>query len=158
VNGAWRAFLARVIREEHATCSRPDDLAHGFNEFVFVGESACLELRVELPAAHGKLEAASLGGNHDETTDRALKTRQELGRQTDGLRFVVSKCTVFERDIHGGAPYSSQRRRSVTNFPPIRTGHHGLGFARPQEVERLAGMDDAIINTGVCADCQYAHC
>ena len=60
-----------------------DDLAHGFNEFVFVGESACLELRVELPAAHRKLEAASLGGNHDETTDLALKTRQELGRQTD---------------------------------------------------------------------------
>jgi hypothetical protein len=54
--------------------SRPDRLADCFNEFVFVGKRARLELGIELRAAHCKLETASSGGNHDEMTDGALVT------------------------------------------------------------------------------------
>jgi hypothetical protein len=85
--------------------SSPERFADRFNQLVFVGELARLELGVELPAAHGKFEAASCGGNHDESTNGALVTRQKLGRQTDGLGFIVSKCAVFERDIHESSPY-----------------------------------------------------
>ena len=52
--------------------SSPDRLADGCDQFVFVGELACLEFGIELLAAHGQLEAASSGGNHDEATDGAL--------------------------------------------------------------------------------------
>jgi hypothetical protein len=84
--------------------SSPDHRADGFNEFVLVGECARLELRVELLAVNYQLEAAPFGGNHDETTDRAFVPTQELGRQTDGFRLIVSKRAVFERDIHGSSP------------------------------------------------------
>jgi hypothetical protein len=63
------------IRRSVLVGSSPDRLADGFNQFVFIGERARFELRIELRAAHRKLEAASCGGNHDETTDRALVTK-----------------------------------------------------------------------------------
>jgi uncharacterized protein (DUF433 family) len=55
--------------------SSPDRLADGFDQFDFVGELARLEFGIELFAAHGQLEAASGGGNHDEATDAALVSR-----------------------------------------------------------------------------------
>jgi hypothetical protein len=115
---AWMSSMrsSRHVEPARASlqaCSSPDRLADGFNEFVFVGELACLELGIELLAAHGQLEAASCGGNHDEVSDDALVTRQEFGRQTDSLGFIVSKGTIFERDIHGSTP-------DLVRRPPAR--------------------------------------
>jgi hypothetical protein len=54
--------------------SSPNRLADCFNQLIFVGERTRLELGIDLCAAHGKLETASSGGNHDETADGALVT------------------------------------------------------------------------------------
>ena len=54
--------------------SSPDRLADCFNEFVFVGEGARLELGIEFRTSHRKLEAAACGRNHDKATDGALVT------------------------------------------------------------------------------------
>ena len=162
-----RAALRKCL-EAFLLGPSPDRLADCFNEFVFVGELARLELGIELLAAHGKLEAASCRGNHDETTDRALVTRQELGRQTDGLRLVVSKCTVFERDIHGGSPSPVCRPPAIPsrlaascssviiNFSHHVdvTGYQNASFPERQTPERLgnslsASRDVAVAKTSL---------
>src|SRR5262249_53080474 len=94
---------AGACRKELGTWpSSPDDLSHGLNQLILIRKCPGLSLRVERLAAHGQLEAAPLRGNHHEATDLALEVRQELGRQTDGLRLVVSKRAVFEDYFHLG--------------------------------------------------------
>ena len=111
--------------------SSPDRLADCVNQVIFVGKLARLELGIQRLATHGELEAASAGRNHHETTDGALVTRQELGRQTDGLRLVVSKCTVFERDIHFGSPYPCRRSPARPDCPDASCASVIIVSSRP---------------------------
>jgi hypothetical protein len=82
---------------------------HGLDQLVFVGEFPRLELGVQPLAAHRQLEASPFRRDHHVAADLALVARQELGRQTDGLRLVVSEGAVFENDFHRAPPSSGSR-------------------------------------------------
>jgi hypothetical protein len=71
----------------------PSPLFHGFelsDQGLFIGELAGVQLRVDQLAVDGQLEAAAAAGDQFQVLDLLLEGCQQLGRQTDGLRFVVS--------------------------------------------------------------------
>jgi hypothetical protein len=47
------------------------------------------------------LEAASIGRDQDQGLDVALESLEQLLRQTDGMRLVVSDRAVADLDLHG---------------------------------------------------------
>src|SRR5262249_35853887 len=75
---------------------------------LLVGELACLQLGVDQVPVHLDLETAAAGGDQLQVLDLLLVGAEQLGRQTDGLRLVVSHRAVLE--LH--AP------RSCPRFPP----------------------------------------
>ena len=58
------------------------------------------------------LESAAARGNERERLD-ALAELKNFGRQTDGLRRVVSDNAIFDRDLefHAGTPFRSSGYR-----------------------------------------------
>jgi hypothetical protein len=68
---------------------------------LFVGELAGLELGVEELTVDGQLEAPAARGDQLQLADLLLETVEQLARQTDGLRLVVSHRTVTQFDVHG---------------------------------------------------------
>src|SRR5207302_977625 len=76
----------------------------GFDHRLFVGELAGLQLRVDQFPLHSQLEAASARGNQLQIVNPLLHRSEQLARQTDGLRLVVSHRTVFELDVHEKSP------------------------------------------------------
>ena len=127
--------------------SSADGLADCFSQLVFVGERARLELGIEQLASHCQLEAASPGGNHYETTDGALVPRQELGRQTDGLRLIVSKRTVFERDLHRSCPYVVRRPRAPQAARQRRSRLSSSSHVCPVASPEIENSGDSISNS-----------
>src|SRR5690242_8409284 len=59
-------------------------------------ELACLELGVDQVAVDTQFETPTAGRNQLQLADLLLVGGQELARQTDGLRLIVSHRTVFE--------------------------------------------------------------
>ena len=57
---------------------------------MFIGELSRLQLRVDQLAIGGQLETAAATRNQFQVLDLLLELGQQLGRQTDGLGFVVS--------------------------------------------------------------------
>lgn len=90
-------------------CFRLDRLQH----VGFVGEGSGLELRIQQLFSDLELEAASFGRDEGERLDVLLEVGEKLGRQTDGLRLVVSHRAVFERDLHEGLQRFKATRKSV---------------------------------------------
>ena len=68
-----------------------DRLVH----LLLIGEFARLELGVNQFAVQRQLETAAARGNQFEILDLLLVGAQQLGRQTDGLRLVVSHRAVL---------------------------------------------------------------
>ena len=66
-------------------------LAHHCQHFLLIGELARAELRVQQLTVDGQLEAAAAGGDQPQAGDLLLQSVQQFGRQTDGLRFIVSE-------------------------------------------------------------------
>src|SRR5437762_1318810 len=60
---------------------------HVFEYVLLVGELAGLELRVDQLALDRHLEAPAAGRHQRERLDLLLEPGEQLGRQTDGLRF-----------------------------------------------------------------------
>jgi hypothetical protein len=65
------------------------------NPFLF-GELSFLQFRVDEIPVDGYLEATSAGRNQLQIANLLLVGRQQLARQTDGVRLVVSNRTVLE--------------------------------------------------------------
>jgi hypothetical protein len=72
---------------------------------LLVRELASLQLRIDEVAIDGELEAAAGGGDQLQRLDLLLVRGQELGRQTDGLRLVVSHRAVLEFHVHACLPF-----------------------------------------------------
>jgi hypothetical protein len=70
-----------------------------------------LELGIDQVAVDAQLEATALGRDERERLNLLFVRGQQLARQTDGLRLVVSHRTVHEFNIH---PYSPSESVWVT--------------------------------------------
>jgi len=70
---------------------------------------ACIEFGMEQFAIGANLESAAARGNQRERL-YALAELKNLGRQTDGLRRVVSNDAVFDRDLglHRQTPFQNE--------------------------------------------------
>src|SRR3954469_1840740 len=77
-------------------------LADLLQHFLFVGELAGLKLGVDEFVAHGEFKAASHRRLQLQRLDLAFVLAQNPGRQTDGLRLVVSGRAVAKMDSHKG--------------------------------------------------------
>jgi hypothetical protein len=75
-------------------------LADELEHLLFVGEFPGFELRVDEVPVERQLEAAATAGDQLQLVDFLLVRGQQLGRQTDGLRLVVSHRAVFEFHFH----------------------------------------------------------
>src|SRR4051812_4189520 len=84
----------------------PDGLDHR----LLVGELAGLQLRVDQFAVGAQLEAATARGNQLEILNLLLVSGEQFGRQTDGLRLVVSHRAVLEFQVHKGSSPSADTR------------------------------------------------
>ena len=101
-------------------------LLQPLGEFVghrpLVGELAGLELRVHQLPVEGELEAPAAGRDQLQLVDLLLELGQQLGRQTDGFRLIVSDRTILQLHLH---------RRLLRAGPPARCGHtHSIGTER----------------------------
>ena len=92
--------------------------ANGLHGPLFVGELARLELGVDQIAVDGQLEAAAPFGDQRQLFDLLLVRGQQLARQTDGLRLVVSHRAVLEFHVHGCA----------SSDGPVRPNATGVGW------------------------------
>ena len=72
-----------------------------FEHCLLVGELAGLEFRVEQFAVDGQFETTAAAGDQFHVLDVLFVLVQELARQTDGFRFVVSDRAVLEFYVHG---------------------------------------------------------
>ena len=70
------------------------------NHCIFVGELPGFELRVNQVAIDGQFEAAAARRLQLHTFKLLLVLSQNFGRQTDGLRFIVSRRAVAKMDFH----------------------------------------------------------
>jgi hypothetical protein len=68
---------------------------------LLVGELAGLELGVDQLTVDGQLETPAARWDQLQLADLLLETVEQLARQTDGLRLVVSHRTVAQLDVHG---------------------------------------------------------
>jgi len=80
--------------------------AHRFHRPLFIGKLAGLQLGINQVAIHLQLEGAPARRDQVQILDLLLVRRQQLARQTDGLRFIVSHRAVFELDVHFQSPCS----------------------------------------------------
>ena len=76
------------------------------NPFLF-GEFPSLQLRVNEIPVNGHLEATFAGRNQFQVADLLLVSRQQLARQTDGLRLIVSNRTILDLQVHNNLPSRS---------------------------------------------------
>jgi hypothetical protein len=87
-----------------------DSLGDAREDGLFVGEFTGFKLRVDQFAVHSDFEATTNGGNEREIVDLLFEVREQLGCQTDSLRFVPSDRAVFQFQIHGNPPGAMVQR------------------------------------------------
>ncbi len=75
-------------------------LSNLLDDLIFVGKVARFQLRVDQFAVNGDFETATLGGLQIKAADLLFVGSEDFGRQTDGLRFVVSSSAVLQVDLH----------------------------------------------------------
>jgi hypothetical protein len=75
-------------------------VANRVDDRLFIRKLASVQLGVNQLPVHGQLEATSARGNQVEPLDLLLVRRQQLVRQTDGLRLVVSHRAVTQFHVH----------------------------------------------------------
>ncbi|OAI51525.1 hypothetical protein AYO44_17100 [Planctomycetaceae bacterium SCGC AG-212-F19] len=78
--------------------------ADGIKNGVLVREFAGLELGVDQLAVDLEFEAPAVRGNQVELANLLLVVVQQFGRQTDGLRLIVSLRTVTQFQLHETSP------------------------------------------------------
>ena len=85
---------------------------------LFIGKLAALEFRVNQVPVDTQLEAPATRGDQFELLDFLLVSAQQLARQTDGLRLVISHRAIFQFHVHRFSPkvISAQGYRRVRFF------------------------------------------
>lgn len=76
-------------------------LAHFLDHRLFVRELAAGEFGVHQFPVDGQFEAAAAGRLQFEALQLLFEFREDLARQTDGTRLVVSGGAVTQVDLHG---------------------------------------------------------
>lgn len=94
--GAQAPVALRVNPDRGLFHPLTDRLKHG----LLVGKSAGVQLRVDQFPVHRQFETTATRGDQLQFLDALLEFRKQFGRQTDGLRFVVSHRAVFEFNVH----------------------------------------------------------
>jgi pre-rRNA-processing protein TSR3 len=144
--------VERHLGEElllHASADR-------FHYLLFVRELPGLEFRVHQVPVHGQLKATSAGGDQLEVLDLLFVPSQQFGRQTDGLRLVVSHRAILQLQIHasrsfqfvlGGFVYKILRvafpgfkARDMPNDAPIVTNPPTVVVRHPRENVRKCSI------------------
>jgi hypothetical protein len=74
--------------------------ADGIDHPFLFGELSRLEFRVDQLAVGGQLEASPASRDELQIADLLLVRREQLARQTDGLRLVVSHRTILQLEMH----------------------------------------------------------
>jgi hypothetical protein len=102
------AFAAVTVSKNEAGALF--DLLDRLDDGVEVRPVAGVEFGMEQFTIGANLEGAAARGNERERLD-ALAELKNFGRQTDGLRRVVSNDAVFDRDLgfHQRAPFRGER-------------------------------------------------
>jgi hypothetical protein len=67
---------------------------------LLIGELTSLQLGVNQLPVHGQLKTPTAGGDQFQVADALFEGSQQLARQTDGLRLIVSHRTVLQLHIH----------------------------------------------------------
>ena len=70
-----------------------------------LGKLARLQFGIEQAPVGDQLEAAAAGRDQFQALDALFESGQQLARQTDGLRFVVSHRAVLQFQVHDQAPF-----------------------------------------------------
>ena len=96
----WRASQLNACLALHAR-------ADGLNGPLFVWKLAGFQLGIDQVAVDAQLEASASQGDELELFDLLLVGGQQLARQTDGLRLVVSHRAVFQFHVHGSSPFAT---------------------------------------------------
>jgi hypothetical protein len=73
----------------------------GLQDPFLLWELPGLQLRIDEIPVDRQLEATPARRNQFQIADLLLESRQQLARQTDGLRLIVSNRTVFQFHLHG---------------------------------------------------------
>jgi hypothetical protein len=79
----------------------PQAAANSLDRPLLIGELAGVQLGVDQFAVDGQLEAAASRWDQFQLTDLLFVRGEQLARQTDGLRLVVSHRTVTQFDVQG---------------------------------------------------------
>jgi hypothetical protein len=102
----------RPTKLEEKRCKRLLDLFDCLDDGVEIRPVAGVEFGMEKFVIGANLESAAARGNQREQFD-ALTELKNFGRQTDGLRRVVSNYAVFDRYLgfHQRAPFRERKYR-----------------------------------------------
>jgi hypothetical protein len=92
--------LIQPPREKNRGITLLHQGADGVENPLFVGELAALQLGIDQFAIDGQLEAAAAGRDQFQVPDLLFVGRQQLARQTEGLRLVVSHRAEFQLHVH----------------------------------------------------------
>ena len=117
----FRVRIVHAHAKRQAGHSHPEDrqcsnstslqlLADRLDRPLLIGKLPGLELRVERLTVDRQLETAAAGGDQLQVLDLLLVRVEKLGRQTDGLRLVVSHGAVFQLDVHDKPPSGNWAR------------------------------------------------
>ena len=101
----WPSSVARTSQLN--ACLALHARADGLNGPLFVWKLAGFQLGIDQVAVDAQLEASAARGDELELFDLLLVGGQQLARQTDGLRLVVSHRAVFQFHVHGSSPFAT---------------------------------------------------
>ena len=73
---------------------------HCVEDPLFLGELTGLELGIDQVPVHGNLKATPARRNQLQIAYLLFVGGQQLARQTDGLRFIVSNRAILEFQVH----------------------------------------------------------
>ena|SRR6266446_1513762 len=105
--GSWprRTFLLPLTSVRRLFLFQPG--AHSFDGPLLVRKLSGFQLRVNQVTVDAELEASAALGNQFELLDLLFVSAQQLARQTDGLRLVVSHGAVLEFHLHCFSPFAT---------------------------------------------------
>ena len=104
-----------VVEPTHLADASPQAIlrkmiSHFRDHRVILGKFTRLQLGIDQLAVQRELKTAATGGFQLQAGDLLLVLCQNLGRQTDGPRLVISSRAVSEMHFHGlGLSWSFQR-------------------------------------------------
>jgi len=91
----------------------------GVQHPLFIGKLTGVELGIHQVPIQGQLKTTARGRDEFEIADLLFVSGQQLARQTDGLRFIISHGTIFQFDLHKPSLYQGHFHHGSV-FPRVR--------------------------------------